>query len=329
MAIVYESSEMFVKQEMAKADAAEQTTKKIEETNKRQKEAMKNLSEFDEDLRIRKLEGEKKKQAQLSADYNRQIMEVKELYKTQLEAQEALREMWLSQAENELMTEEEKNARKLEINTEYEARMLEMKAEHADRETKMKEQNEADIKAIEDEAYKEKVEKVNKGMIAILEFGSAGMKAAGMITKELGVYATFQKAMAIGEATINATQSILKTMASAPYPFNVPLVALQTAIVGRHVSTIKNTKMYRGGMIPGMNTLIMANEQGREAILNPMAVRAIGGEMGVNALNRGTSNSYSYDNSRSSNIVINTSILTQKAFRDEIEPVLRRAERRR
>jgi hypothetical protein len=82
-------------------------------------------------------------------------------------------------------------------------------------------------------------------------------------------------------------------------------------------------------MIPGMNTLIMANEQGREAILNPMAVRAIGGEMGVNALNRGTSNSYSYDNSRSSNIVINTSILTQKAYRDEIEPVLRRAERRR
>jgi len=87
--------------------------------------------------------------------------------------------------------------------------------------------------------------------------------------------------------------------------------------------------MYRGGMIPGMNTLLLANEQGREAILNTRAVRAVGGEAGVNALNSGVYNNNSYDNRQSSTIVINTAVMTQKTYRDEILPVMQAAERRR
>jgi len=142
-------------------------------------------------------------------------------------------------------------------------------------------------------------------------------------------YAYAYKASEIGMAVINATQSVLKTMASTPFPFNIPLATAQAAAAAVQVQKISAAKMYRGGMIPGSNTLIMANEEGREAILNTAAVRAVGGEAGVNALNRGTSNTY--DNSRSSitNINISTSIMTAETYRKEIEPVKRRNERRR
>ncbi|MDR2581456.1 MAG: hypothetical protein LBC85_10760 [Fibromonadaceae bacterium] len=153
-----------------------------------------------------------------------------------------------------------------------------------------------------------------------------------MLEKSAADYVIFYKTVAISEATINAALSVLKTMTSVPYPLNIPLAAAQSAAAAIQVNEIKNrkiTKKYRGGMIPGMNTLIMANEQGREAILNPMAVRAIGGESGVNALNHGTYNTYNNSQSSNSTIVINTAVMTQKAYRDEIEPVLKRAEKRR
>ena len=88
--------------------------------------------------------------------------------------------------------------------------------------------------------------------------------------------------------------------------------------------------MYAGGMIPGMNTLLRVNEEGQEAILNTGAVRTIGGPAGVNALNRGDT-IHNNNNSRTNNInfVINSPLVSQKTYRDEIEPMLKKAERRR
>jgi len=137
------------------------------------------------------------------------------------------------------------------------------------------------------------------------------------------------KALAIAQATINTSLAATKAATSAPWPLNALLVAGALAQGATQIANIKAQKFYGGGMIPGRNTLVMANEEGREAILNTRAVRAVGGEAGVNALNRGASISNSYDNRNTSTIVINTSIMTQKAYKDEIEPVLRRAERRR
>jgi hypothetical protein len=137
-----------------------------------------------------------------------------------------------------------------------------------------------------------------------------------------------QKAIAMSQAMINTAVAATKAATAAPFPLNIPLVAGAVAQGAVQMKTISAQKFASGGMIPGTNTLIMANEQGREAILNPMAVRAIGGEAGVNALNRGTSNTYN-NRSSTTNISISTSVLTQKAFRDEIEPILKRAERRR
>jgi hypothetical protein len=155
------------------------------------------------------------------------------------------------------------------------------------------------------------------------------MNTAAAIATLSGGSAKAMQAIALSQAIINNALAATKAATAAPWPFNIPLVAGAILQGAAQVKTISAQKFASGGMIPGANTLIMANEQGREAILNTRAVRAIGGEMGVNALNRGASNNYSYDNSRSSNIVINTSIMTQKAFRDEIEPILKRAERRR
>jgi hypothetical protein len=137
-----------------------------------------------------------------------------------------------------------------------------------------------------------------------------------------------QKAIAMSQAMINTALAATKAATAAPFPANIPLVAGAVAQGAVQMKTISAQKFYTGGMIPGSNTLIMANEQGREAILNPRAVREVGGEAGVNALNRGTSNTYNNSRSSVTNINISTSILSQKTFRDEIEPILKRAERR-
>ncbi|MDR2582781.1 MAG: hypothetical protein LBC75_04800 [Fibromonadaceae bacterium] len=137
------------------------------------------------------------------------------------------------------------------------------------------------------------------------------------------------KKIATGQAIINTAVAATKAATAAPYPLNAVLVAGAIAQGVTQLATIKAQHFYRGGMIPGSNTLIMANEQGREAILNTRAVREVGGEAGVNALNRGTSNTYNNSRSNTVNVNISTSIMTQKAFKDEIEPVLKRAERRR
>jgi len=138
------------------------------------------------------------------------------------------------------------------------------------------------------------------------------------------------KAIAISQAIINTALAATKASTAAPWPANMLLVAGALAQGAVQIASIKSQKFYGGGMIPGSNTLIRANEEGREAILNTMAVRSVGGEAGVNALNGGYHNS-TVNNNRTNNstIVINTAIMTQKAYRDEIEPIMRRADRRR
>jgi hypothetical protein len=182
----------------------------------------------------------------------------------------------------------------------------------------------AEIAEIEDKMHQMRMDRNMAAMNssfqvleAVVTYGKAG--------------GTAMKAIAAAQAGVNTALAATKAATAAPWPLNIPLVAGALAQGALQIRSIAAQKFAGGGMIPGSNTLILANEQGREAILNTRAVRAIGGEMGVNSLNRGTSNSYSYDNSRSSSntIVINTSIMTQQAYRNEIEPVLKRTERRR
>jgi len=289
--------------------------KEFDDNMKKKEEAMKNLAEFDQRMRISSLSGEEQKQAQLLANFEKQKAEV-----------EAMHEAQLLYAEDDMALKEEQYNRLLEMEIAYQTEKDAISQEFAEMEAQRKQQEDETAKAMA--AQRKRDEEELKDLR--FQSGAAGMNAIATLTEGYKKYAALYKTAAIGEAVINATQSILKTMSGTPFPYNIPLAAAQAAAAAVQVGKIASTKMYRGGMIPGMNTLLMANEQGREAILDTMAVRAIGGEAGVNALNSGVYNSNnSYDNRRSNTIVINTAVMTQKAYRDEILPVMRAAERRR
>ena len=305
MAITYndpgyikKSQEEAAKAAAQAAELARAEAKEFDENMKKKEEAMRNLAEIDEKMRIASITVEERRRELIKENHKQQMAELEELQQLEYQYAEDKDEAIKKQQEQYL---------------------------------KMYEMHKAEEDAIDKEIHEKKMQRIQNLTDKELEAASKGMEFAKKMlesSKEDGdAYRLAYKTVAISEASINAAQSILRTMAGVPYPFNIPLAAAQAVAAAVHVNKIKNA--YTGGMIPGSNTLIMANEQGREAILNPMAVRAIGGEAGVNALNQGVHN-YSYDNSSSSNntIVINTAVMTQKTFRDEIEPVLKRAERR-
>jgi len=291
--IISEEKEMKESQEQAAQELGE-----IDEAIEKRIAATQRLADIDEEMRIQNMNGEEQKQAQLDANHNKRMADMK-----------ALHEMQLSLIE-------EGSEEELEIKEEQINRIIEMELQHG-----------REKEAIKKKAHDEELLRMAEISSVARESMQFTKDTLESLKDENAAYMLSYKAAAISEASMNAVQSILRTMAGTPYPFNIALAAAQGAAAFAKVNEIR--RMYRGGMIPGANTLIMANEQGREAILNTRAVRAVGGEAGVNALNRGTSNTY--DNSRSStiNINMNTAILTQKAFRDEIEPILKRAERRR
>jgi hypothetical protein len=266
-------------------------------------------------MRIASLEGEAQKLAQHDANYEKEMTKIK-----------AMHDAEILHSENEEETRAEQIKRLADMELAYYAEREEIRRQFADMEASRRQKEYDDEKAAHAERMREEEE------LRDMKFQSAaaGMEAIATLTEGHKQYASLYKASAIGQATINAVQSILKTMSATPYPFNIPLAAAQGAAAFAQVSKIASTKMYAGGMIKGRNTLIMANEEGEEAVLNTRAVRAVGGPSGVNSLNRGPYNTNNYDIRRStSTTIIQTSIMTQKTYRDEILPVMRRNERRR
>jgi len=277
----------------------ENELKKLQkETADKQEENIKKLADFDEKMRIAGLEGEAQKIAQ--SEYNKQ---------NQIEEADKLFEALIAENENDIALREEHNARVKAIESQHAAEVNKIKEDFSDAEKK----------------------RLQAEMNLRLDSAASTLNAMQQAFQGQREFAGLYKASAIGEAVINATQAVLKTMSSVPFPFNVPLAAAQSAAGAAQVGKIASTKMFSGGMIPGRNTLIMANEEGPEAILNTRAVRSIGGPAGVNELNRGHTNNNTYNNNRSDSILINinTSIMTQQAYRSEIEPVFERAKRRR
>jgi len=62
--------------------------------------------------------------------------------------------------------------------------------------------------------------------------------------------------------------------------------AVATAQTTATINSMRSTRMATGGMIEGVNSLVLANENGQESIINARGTRALGRE-GVNALNEG------------------------------------------
>jgi hypothetical protein len=207
---------------------------------------------------------------------------------------------------------------------------MEVEAAHNDRMNEMEKIHQEEKDAIKKEFSDKEIARIKAENQQRIDATVGSLQCMQQIFEGQKEYAALYKTAAIAEATINATQSVLKAMTAAPPPFNIALASFQAAAAAVQVGKIASAKMYRGGMIPGKNTLVMANEDGLEAILNPMAVRAVGGPAGVNALNQGTNN-YSYDNSQSQNVnvVINATDISQIAWREKIEQVARWREKRR
>jgi hypothetical protein len=271
--------------------------KEFDDLMKNKEDAIKKLADFEEKMRIASLDGEERKLAQAMANCEKQKAEL-----------EAMHELELMFAEDEF-----------EVLANQGVRILELER-----------QKNIEIDAIKQEFADKELERIKKEDDAKLSSSSASMQAMQQITDGYKSYAGLYKASQIGEATINAVQSVLKTMSSTPYPFNIPLASLQTAAAAVQVRKIAGTKMYAGGMIPGRNTLIRANEEGREAILTTRGVRNAGGPAGVDALNSGSQNiRNSYDN-RKSNVTVNMYpvMVTPQTWREKVEPVAKWSEQR-
>lgn len=64
-------------------------------------------------------------------------------------------------------------------------------------------------------------------------------------------YAKQRKAMAIGEAIVNAARAVLMTMTSVPFPFNIPLAVAQGIAGAVQVQKIRSQQFANGGIVPG------------------------------------------------------------------------------
>jgi hypothetical protein len=208
---------------------------------------------------------------------------------------------------------------------------MEVEAAHNDRMNEMEKIHQEEKDAIKKEFSDKEIARIKAENQQRIDATVGSLQCMQQIFEGQKKYAGLYKTAAIAEATINATQSVLKAMTAAPPPFNIALASFQAAAAAVQVGKIASAKMYRGGMIPGKNTLIMANEDGIEAILNPMAVRAVGGPDGVNALNSGNSyntNNYDNSNSQSINVTINSTLCTQEEWR-KVEQVARWSAKRK
>lgn len=101
------------------------------------------------------------------------------------------------------------------------------------------------------------------------------------------------KAAGIADATISAAQAVLKTMASVPYPVNIPLAVAQAAAGTVQVNRISNTKFVgkqRGGVVDNVMGSPINGEDGMigvqrgEGILTRDAVVNLGRET-INRIN--------------------------------------------
>ena len=349
---------------------AKDELKAFEDLVSKREDALKKLEEFEDEMRIASLSGEEKKIEQVLANYKKQEEDLKSMHELEmllaadkeetlakqsmriasLELQRGLELSAISQeqADKRLKNseaiarfEEDMRNRNLsgwaleqeQLSSGYEKRMEELRKLHeeelanaADREAVLKAQHDRML-ALE-QAFADERRAINRA--AVVQSASDSLEAIGQMTEGYKSYAGLYKASQIGQAMINAHQSVLRTMSSVPFPLNVPLAALQAAAAAVQVRKITAAKMYAGGMIPGGSRYLRVNEEGPEAILNTGAVRAVGGPAGVNALNRGDS-IYNTNNSRTSNVnfVINAPFVSQKAYRDEFEPMLKKAARRR
>jgi hypothetical protein len=95
------------------------------------------------------------------------------------------------------------------------------------------------------------------------------------------------KSLMVAEALLSGYRAVMNAMATQPFlPVGLAAAAVATAQTTATINSMRSTRMATGGMIEGVNSLVLANENGQESIINARGTRALGRE-GVNALNEG------------------------------------------
>lgn len=132
-------------------------------------------------------------------------------------------------------------------------------------------------------------EAAQQAKIANLQgFVSTSREIADMFKNDSKGMFEMAKGIAIAEATINAYQSITKTLAQGG-AFAMPLAIATGAMALAQVAKIAQTEykgFAEGGFPQGRNAVIRVNERGQEAILNARATAVLGRDA-INALNAG------------------------------------------
>ncbi len=289
--------------------------REFDELMSKKQKAIESLAAHDEKMRIASLEGEEQKIAQAMASYEKQ--------KAELEAMHELEAMY---AENEIEIRINQDVRLLELERQRNIQIDSIKQEFADKELERREEEEEENRRY----YEERLQQEEALRDAKIASGEASMQAIQQMTSGYKSYSALFKASQVGEATINSVQAVLKTMSSTPFPFNIPLAALQAAAGAVQVRKIASTKMFAGGMIPGGDRYLRVNEEGMEAMLTTKGVRNAGGPAGIDALNNGSQSiRNSYDNRKSSvNVNLYPVMVTPKTLRENIEPVFKWNEQR-
>lgn len=182
-------------EERIKAEA-----KEFDDNMKKKEEAMKSLAGFDERMKIASLDGEAQKQAQLLANYEKQKAEI-----------EALHEAQLLYAENEEQVFQEQANRMLEMEMQYQEQSKAIKDEYAEMEAQRRQAEDEAARAMAEQRKREeeelrdlKYQTAEATMSTISNVATLG----AALSENHQKYANVYKVSAIGEAVINATQSV-------------------------------------------------------------------------------------------------------------------------
>tara|TARA_R100001463_G_scaffold32022_8_gene71958 strand:+ start:1891 stop:3834 length:1944 start_codon:yes stop_codon:yes gene_type:complete len=193
-----------------------------------------------------------------------------------------------------------------------EARMIES-LKNIDESSMSFEEKKKQRKIIIDEFDKKRDASKIKDFASNLKQTEGIMKAFGATEKEI----------AIGKATIDGIVAIQKAWTSAPFPANLPAVAITTANTVANVQAIKAQQYETGGLVGGRRhsqggTMIEA-EQG-EFVMSRNAVNAVGIEA-MNRINQGGG---------AGSVVINVSgnVMSQDYVEGELADQLKTAIRR-
>lgn len=156
--------------------------------------------------------------------------------------------------ENQTLTAEEKAARQAEID----AAEREAKAVKDNLLLQQEQEFQNDMTAIEERAARARIKLAEMEKNAKIGYMSSmfGNLSSLMNTESRKLF-EIGKAAAVANAVVDGYAAVSKTMASVPYPFNIPLAAAQAAASAAQVSGIMSTKFgsastgqsYSGGQV--------------------------------------------------------------------------------